>query len=279
MSVATVPVSSEVFAANRATGRIAVRVAAETNGSRPVHVHESGSLRVRFPHCDPGNLNAVIVNTSGGLTGGDRFDLDIDVAAGARLTVTTAAAEKIYRSLGPNTELDVNLSVGAGGTLAWLPQETILFDQSRLRRKIDVDLAADGACLLMAESSIFGRLAMGESVISGYFFDRWRIRVGGALVFADAISLDGSVARFLSERPVAAGGVAIASVVKFPGGEENVTAVRVHQQEFVGEVGVSAWNGVLAVRCVAADDAALRQDLTRVLTVLGGAPLPRLWIN
>lgn len=278
MSMPATQPRDDVFAANRATGRIALRVAAGSGGSRPVRVHESGSLRVRFPHRDGEVLDAVIVNTGGGMTGGDRFSLDIDVAAGARVSVTTAAAEKIYRSLGPDTELDVNLAVGSGGMLAWLPQETILFDRSRLRRRIAADLTA-GASLLLAEASIFGRSAMGESVVSGCFLDSWRIRVGGALVFADAIRLDGGIAQSLIERAVAAGGVAVASVVKIPGTEEVVAAVRASQQDFAGEVGVSAWNGFAAVRCVAADGAALRHDLARVLTALGGAPLPRLWMN
>lgn len=269
---------NEVFAANRATGRIALNVAAGIKRSRRTHVYESGSLRVRFPHRDGEMLDAVIVNTAGGMTGGDRFDLDIDVAAGAQVTVTTAAAEKIYRSLGPDTELYANLTVGAGGRLVWLPQETILFDRSRLRRKIDADLAAD-ASLLMAEATIFGRSAMGESVVSGCFFDQWRLRVGGALVFADAVRLEGDIAQSLAERSVAAGGVAVASVVKIPGDEENVAAVRAYQQDFVGEVGVSAWNGVLAARCVAANGAALRHDLARLLLAVGSGPLPRLWLN
>ena len=184
MSIATAPLRDEVFAANRATGRIALGVAAGIGGTRPARVHESGSLRVRFPHRDGQALDAVIVNTAGGMTGGDRFELAIDVAAGAQMSVTTAAAEKIYRSLGPDTALDVNLKIGSGGTLAWLPQETILFDRARLRRKIDVDLAPD-ANLLVAEASIFGRSAMGETVISGCFFDCWRVRVGGSLIFAE----------------------------------------------------------------------------------------------
>ena len=91
------------------------------------------------------------------------------------LTVTTAAAEKIYRSLGPDTSIDVKLDVGAGGALAWLPQETILFDQMRLARTIDVELAR-GASLLLAEAVVFGRSAMGEAVMSGSCFDRWRVR-------------------------------------------------------------------------------------------------------
>ena len=131
----------EIFAANRATGRIALSVAAGAGGTRPARVHEDGSLRVRFPNRDGQALEAVIVNTAGGMTGGDRFDIDIDVGAGAQLIVTTAAAEKIYRSLGPDTEIDVKLESVPAGRSAWLPQETILFDRARLRRTIDVDLA------------------------------------------------------------------------------------------------------------------------------------------
>jgi urease accessory protein len=278
VSMATVPLRDEVFAANRAIGRIALTVAAGAGRSRPARVHESGSLRVRFPHRDGAALDAVIVNTGGGMTGGDRFELDINVGAGADVGVTTAAAEKIYRSLGPDTVLDVNLTVGPGGRLAWLPQETILFDRARLRRKIDVDLAPD-ASLLLAEASIFGRSAMGETVLSGSFFDRWRVRVGGSLVFADAIRLEGPIAQSLAMSAAAAGGAAVASVLKVPGTEECVAAVRALQQDFTGEVGASAWNGLVAVRCVAADNAVLRHDLAKVLAALGSGPLPRLWTN
>lgn len=276
--MATVPLRDEVFAANRAVGRIALTVAAGAGRSRPARVHESGSLRVRFPHRDGTALDAVIVNTGGGMTGGDRFDLTINVGAGADVSVTTAAAEKIYRSLGPDTVLDLNLTVASGGRLAWLPQETILFDRARLRRKIDVDLAP-GAGLLLAEACIFGRSAMGETILSGSFFDSWRVRVGGSLVFADAIRLEGAIAQSLAAPAASAGGAAVASVLKVPGTEECVAAVRALQQDFTGEVGVSAWNGLVAVRCVAADSAVLRHDLAKVLAALGSGPLPRLWTN
>jgi len=267
-----------IFAANRATGRIALAVGAHADGSRPARVHEAGSLRVRFPHGNGQCLDAVIVNTAGGMTGGDRFDLDIKIAPGAAIRVTTAAAEKIYRSLGPDSEIGVTLAVGSGGSLAWLPRETILFDRARLRRRIDVDVAPD-ASLVLAEATVFGRAAMGETVVAGNFFDRWNLRVDGALRFAESVRLDGGIADRLGERAVAGGGAGLASVVKFPGNEENVAAVRAMQQDFAGEVGVSGWNGLVVVRAVAANGAALRHDLVRVLTALGAGPLPRLWMN
>jgi urease accessory protein len=275
----SVSLRNEIFAGNRAVGRVAFTVTAGPGGSRRGRVHEAGSLRVRFPN---GNsqaaLEAVIVNTGGGMTGGDRFDLDIKVDAGARLTVTTAAAEKIYRSLGPDTDIGVKLDVGPGGALAWLPQETIVFDQARLRRSIDVALARD-ANLLLAEATVFGRSAMGETLVQGNFFDRWRLCVGGALVFAETLRLDGDIAQRLAQRAIAGGGVAVASVIKYPGNDADAVAVRAMQERFAGEVGISAWNGLVVARLVASDGAALRRDLVAVLSALDAAPLPRLWLN
>jgi urease accessory protein len=271
--------SADTFAANRAVGRLVLAVAGASGKSRRARVHEAGSLRVRFPNeTSKGTLDAVVVNTAGGMTGGDRFDIDMTVGAGARLTVTTAAAEKIYRSLGPNTHVGVKADVGSGGALAWLPQETILFDQVRLRRTIDIELARD-ARLVLAEAIVFGRSAMGEAVLRGYLFDRWRVRVGGALVFAETLRLDGAIAQMLAQRAIAAESVAVASVLKIPGDDAGVAAVRAIEKDFAGEVGVSAWNGLAVARLVAADGAALRRDLIGVLTALGAGPLPRLWMN
>jgi urease accessory protein len=257
------------FAANRATGDIALAVSAAGGTSRRTRVHEAGSLRVRFPNThDAGALDAVIVNTAGGMTGGDRFAVRIDVEASARLTVTTAAAEKIYRSLGPDTEIGVRLAVKGGAALAWLPQETILFDRARLHRTIDIDLAS-GASLLAAEAIVFGRAAMGETVADGSLFDRWRVRVEGALVFAETIRLDGAIAQRLAETAIAKEGAAV----------DTVAAVRAMQPSFAGEVGVSTWNGLAVARLVARDCSALRHDLACVLTACSNAPLPRLWLN
>jgi urease accessory protein len=266
----------DTFAANRAVGRIALAVAHEAGASRRARVAEHGALRVRFPHGEDGALDAVIVNTAGGMTGGDRFAVDVALAAGARLTVTTAAAEKIYRALGPPAEIALRLDVGEGGALAWLPQETILFDRVRLRRTVDVALAP-GARLLLAEAIMFGRVAMGEAVAQGEVFDRWRVRRAGRLLFAETIRLDGAVAQRLDEAAAGNGAVAIAAVLKAPGEETDVAAVRA--LPLAGEVGASAWNGIALVRLCAREGAALRRDLARVLGVLHGRALPRLWLN
>ena len=268
--------NAEIFAANRATGHIALHVAAAGGVTRRTRVHEDGSLRVRFPNAAGEALEAVIVNTGGGMAGGDRFGVDIALGEGARLIAGSAAAEKIYRSNGPDAQMDVRLDIGAGAQLAWLPQETILFDGARLSRRIDVELA-EGASLLLAEAVVFGRAAMGEAMIEGLFADRWRVRRAGRLVFADSARLDGDVAARLAAPASAAGGNAIASVLIAPAGEETLAAVRALRQ-FTGEVGISAWNGIALARLCAKDGAALRHDLIALLAALGAA-VPRLWLN
>jgi urease accessory protein len=270
--------TAATFAANRAVGRIALSVTANAGVTRRARVREEGSLRVRCPGPPSGELEAVIVNTAGGMAGGDRFSFDVSVAPGARLVVTTAAAEKIYRSLAPDATVDVKLDVGAGSSLAWLPRETILFDRARHRRAIEIDLAAD-ARLLLTEAIVFGRSGMGEAVDDSRLFDRWRLRRGGRLLHAEAMRLHGAVAAKLTEPAVANGGIAVATVLVVPADEATAARVQALAAGFRGEVGVSAWNGVALARLCAADGAALRHDLIAVLTAVRDAALPRLWLN
>src|SRR2546421_2374601 len=155
--------ASAIFAANRARGAVRFDVRHRDGVTRRGTLHESGSLRVRFPSPEGQGLSAVFVNTAGGIAGGDRFAFDIAAREGSRLTVTTAAAEKIYRSHGPAARIDIALRAAAGAHLAWLPQETILFDQAQVSRNIEIELA-DSASLLLCEIVVFGRAAMGETM-------------------------------------------------------------------------------------------------------------------
>src|SRR6202045_2603954 len=180
MQTGTTSATSVIFAANRAQGAVKFDVHQVEGVTRRRHLHESGSLRVRFPSPEAEGLSAVFVNTAGGIAGGDRFDIDIATGEGSRLAVTTAAAEKVYRAAGPAAEFNIALKVAAGSHLAWLPQETILFDRARVKRRIDIDLA-EGASLLLCEIVVFGRAAMGGRMRQSEFVDRWRRRRGGRL--------------------------------------------------------------------------------------------------
>jgi urease accessory protein len=264
-----------IFARNRAVGRIGLRLDCRDGVTRRTHVREEGSLRVRFPNT-ASIPEAVLVNTAGGMAGGDRFDLDIELGPDAQLTFGTAAAEKIYRALNEVAALTIRLSVSPGAKLYWLPQEAILFDRVGLSRRIDIDLAGDAA-LILAEAVVFGRAAMGERVERGAFTDRWRVRRDGRLIFAETLRLDGAIAATLDQRAVAGGAAALATLLLAPA--DPAIAARIQAVEgFVGEVGASAFNGIALVRLLAEDGTALRKDMMRLLAALD-VPLPRLWLN
>jgi urease accessory protein len=267
-----------ILAANRAIGRVALEAKWAEGATRRGRVHEQGAWRLRCPGPPARELEAMIVNTAGGMAGGDRLALDFAVGPGARLVVTSAAAEKVYRTLGSETLITAKLDIAAGGELAWLPQETILFDRARLRRTIEVDLAAD-ARLLLAEAVILGRSGMGETVTEGFWLDRWRVRRAGTLLHAETVRLDGTVATKLAQGAVAKGCIAMATVLSVPGDEAIVAAARAASQSCRGEVGASAWNGLAVVRLIGADGAALRHDLACILMTIRGGRLPQLWLH
>jgi urease accessory protein len=276
MILSTPEKSESSFHANRARGRVELIVEGSGGESRVVRRREEGSSRVRFPaHSDP--PEAVLLNNAGGIAGGDIFEVAVRLGDGARLTVTTAAAEKIYRSLGPSSRVDIRIVASGDASLAWLPQETIMFDRARLERSIEIDLDP-GARLVFVEALVLGRGAMGETVAGGLLKDRWRVRRGGRLVYADGVRLDGDMVSTLASFASAGGAVALATVLMVPGNDEIVAAVREREPAFRGEVGASSWHGIAAARLVSRDGAALRHDLALVLTAAGCA-LPRLWLG
>ena len=278
MRTGSTSATSAIFAANRARGSVIFDVHQVEGLTRRRHLHESGSLRVRFPSPEADGLSAVFVNTAGGVAGGDAFGIEIAAGQGTRLAVTTAAAEKIYRAQGPAAQLDISLKAAAGAHISWLPQETILFDRARVSRRIDIDLA-DSASLLLCEIVVFGRTAMGERMQTGEFTDRWRLSRGGRLVFAENIRLGGDIGEKLGKAAVAKGGVAIGTALIVPGDEALVERIRELTTSFRGEVGISSWNGFAMARFCAQDAARLRADMMAVLGRASGQALPRLWLN
>jgi urease accessory protein len=270
-------VTSGVFEANRARGAVRFDVHARDGVTRRGTLHESGSLRVRFPSPEGEGLSGVFVNTAGGVAGGDSFDIDIIAGQGSRLTLTTAAAEKVYRAPGAAAQLTISLKIAAGAHLSWLPQETILFDRARAHRRFDIELD-EAASLLLCEIVVFGRTAMGERMEQGEFIDRWRLRRGGKLLFAETVRLDGNIGAKLARSAVAKDGATIGTALIVPGNEALVERIREASESFSGEVGISAWNGFAMARFCAQDAARLRADMMAVLARTGAA-LPRLWLN
>jgi urease accessory protein len=249
--------------------------------TRIAHLYQASPARVLFPTPEPGEAPlAALVNTAGGLAGGDAVRFDLRLGAGAVATLSTPAAEKIYRSLGPATRIDVDVDVGAGATLEWLPQETILFDRARLERRIVVSLAPD-ARLLFAEMLVLGRRARGEVMRTGLLHDTWRVRRGGRLAWADGVSLADDLAARVDDRFGFAGAEAMASLLlAMPGALDPLRdALRAQ-----GAAASLVRPGMLLARWLG-DAAAVREALGAAICILRaqalGQPgrLPRLWTS
>lgn len=252
-------------------GRITVR--AEGGRTRLSRLYQDGCGKIRLPR--GGDVEAVLINTAGGLTGGDRMDWAAEAGPGAALTLTTQACEKIYRARDGVAEVRTALTLGEAAEVHWLPQETILFDEGALSRRLEADLG-DGARLLAVEAVVLGRTAMDETVRQGRLRDRWRIRREGRLVFADDLRLEGPVADMSAKAPVLAGGRAFASILLV---DDEAGRFLAPLRAALGPLGgASAFDGKLFARLAAPDGFALRRALLPALEILrDGRALPRVW--
>ena len=265
----------------RARGEARVRFARAGARSTPERAFETGGLRLRFPRSDA-ECEAVLVNTGGGMAGGDRAAIVVEVGANARALVTTQSAEKIYRCEGEPARVETRLSVEPGGSLVWAPQETLLFDNASLERRLDAELAAD-ASLLIVEAAVFGRLASGETDVAARLCDRWRIRRAGRLVFAEALRLVDAAAAL--DRPaVGAGARAIATILCVaPDAEAQAPNLRAALEAVAAEpgetldVGASGFDGMAAARVVSPSPSRLRAALIAAMLALRGREAPRVW--
>ncbi|OAS15303.1 urease accessory protein UreD [Methylobacterium platani] len=267
----------------RSIGHVALAVARMPGGAtRTTDLAESGPLRLRLPRPDAGPMEAVLLNSAGGIACGDRFTVEARLAPGADLVLTTTAAEKIYRSDGPVTRLDIDLALESEAALAWLPQETILFDGARLARSFTAEIAPD-ARLTLFEALVFGRAARGEVMRDGALTDSWRLRRAGRLAYADTFRLEADIADTLAKRAVAGGARAMATLLHLaPDAESRLDQVReliatAGCEGLAVEAGASAWNGMLSLRLLGAEIGPLRLAAARILEGFRGRPLPRVW--
>lgn len=246
--------------------------------TRLTDLHQAGAARARFPKPAPGaSLEAVLLNTAGGLTGGDRIDIEVGLVEASTATITSAAAEKIYRSTGDATEISVELRLGEGAACNWLPQPTILFNGSNLDRRTRVSMAAS-ARFLAIEMLVYGRTAMGEDVHRGTIRDAWRIKRDGRLVFADTTRVTGAVADALDRSATLDGARATAMLIyAAPDAHDRLEGVRTLLEGASIAAAASSWNGILLVRGAAKNSRELQRDLLPIMVHLSGQPLPRVW--
>ncbi len=266
----------------RARGVLLITLARRGDGLTGLaDLRQEGCLKVRFPRPSgwpADGVEAVMINASGGIAGGDTLGVSLCVGAGCTGSFASQAAERFYRVVPghPTSVLRTRVDVAAGGFAEWLPQESIVFDQAGLDRRLDISLAAD-ARFLGVEMLVFGRLAMGESVQAARICDTISLRRDGWLIWQDGLRFDGDVQHALARAAIGGGARAMATLVYAgPDATLMLDAVRGALSPF--EAGVSLLEGVLTARILAPDGDMLRQAVLAALALLRhGRPLPRVW--
>lgn len=256
----------------RGEGRIAAQLL--DGRTRLRDLYQEGAAKIRLPNTHDASLQAVLINTAGGLCGGDDIRWQAEAAPGARLVLTTQACERVYRSTGGDARIATRLVARAGARLDWLPQETILYEGGRLDRTLTVDLEGD-ATFCAVEAIILGREAMGEDARGAIFRDNWRIRRDGKLVHAEATRLRADP-RERDALSLLDGAGAFATIVYVAGdAERRLDPVRAL---LAGRAAASLIDGRLVVRALAESGLALRRIIAPIVATLSSAgALPRLW--
>lgn len=264
--------------AQRASGAGRLSVRRVEGKPRISTLFQEGCAKLRFPVVPEDHLEAVMINSAGGLTGGDAMQWRFALGDHCAAHITTQACEKIYKAvLGTVATVSTHIDVGPDSYVAWLPQETILFERADLKRSLNVNLAARARALLV-ESTIFGRKAFGETIETAQFSDQWRIRQDGKLLHAENFSIGPNAGSSLKRSALLGNHHAVATILLVsPDCERLLEAARL----IIGDRGgASAWMGKLVARLVDFDAYHLRKRLIPLLGLLnGGGDLPRIWTS
>ncbi|WP_425404372.1 urease accessory protein UreD [Hwanghaeella sp.] len=270
--------SDQVKRFQRVSASAAVTIHRKDGAVRLGRLYQAGAAKIRLPKSYASHrVDVTLINTAGGLTGGDVFEVAVSVDDGAAACVTTQACEKIYRSLEGDAAVTNRLSVGAGARLAWMPQETIFYDRAALFRKLEAAVHPDGS-LFALEPMVFGRAAMGETVKHGALRDAWTVRRGDALAYAERSSLTGEIVGALARPGIMRAATAYASGVYIGPEMERVRdAIRAVKEPEGVTAGASIMGKAVTIRCVASDGMALRRWIAKAYRAAWGEELPRVW--
>jgi urease accessory protein len=253
-------------------------------GTRVIGVFQRSPIRVLFPRTRGAAVEeAVFVNTAGGIAGGDRLEYSVTVLANASIAVTSQAAEKIYRALNEPARIATKLKASEGAKLAWLPQETIVFNRARISRETEVDLAS-GAQLLALEWLLLGRAAHGEEMGGGQIADSWRVKKDGRLIWGDTFRATNEIFPHLCRKALLSDCKAIATLLYFgPNLDIMLEIFRDLAPSLGCPCAATLVSGLMVVRFAATDSSDLRLALRTVLQLfgreLGPGPfrVPKMW--
>lgn len=263
----------------RVSGGVAARFERHGLTTRGLSLREADGYRLRFPDralaCE-----AVVMNTGGGVAGGDVVAIDMTLGAAAHAIASSVGAERIYRSIGAESRINLTITLEDQAQFLWIPHETILFDGARMSRTIICTLPAS-AHLTLVDLLVMGRRGMGEVMRSGSIDDQWRIRRDGKLIHAEAMRLEGDIEARLGHPACAASAPVIATIIHCaPDCEARLPSVRTVLDAHPGiTIAASAWDRKLVIRALGDALAPVRAALAAILPPLTGRSAPRGWAD
>jgi len=268
----------------RAQGAGRVVLSGSTSGTRVADVYQQFPTRIMFPQIGDGAVReAVIVNASGGIAGGDRLDLEVIALNKASVVVTSQAAEKVYRALDRPARIATRLKAHEAARLAWLPQETIVFNRARISRETEIELSS-GAELLALEWLVFGRAAHGEEMRGGWITDSWRVKKDGRLIWGDTFRATNEIFPHMRRKALLSDCMAIATLLHFgPDLDKRLEIFRDVAPSLGCPCAATLVSGLMVVRFAATTSSHLRLALRTVLPLFGREPspgpfrVPKMW--
>lgn len=268
----------------RAEGSCRILLSGSENGTRVMDVFQRSPVRVMFPRAGGGAVEeAVLVNTAGGIAGGDRLEYSVTALADASIALTSQAAEKVYRALNVPAQISTKLKAHEGAKLAWLPQETIIFNWARLSRNTEINLAS-GAELLALEWLVLGRAAHGENIVGGHITDSWRVKKDGRLVWADTFRATDEAFPDVHRKALLSNFKAIATLIYFgPDLDTRLELLRGLASSLECDCAATSVGGLIIVRFAANVSfnlrLALRSFLQQFGQEFGPGPfrVPKMW--
>lgn len=269
----------------RSDGSGRILVSGSANGNHIMDMFQRSPIRILFPRTGGGALEeAVFVNTAGGVAGGDRLESSVTAIADASIAVTSQAAEKIYRALNEPARIATKLKACEGAKLAWLPQETIVFNWGRLSRETDLELSS-GAELLALEWLVLGRAAHGEEMIGGHINDGWRVKKDGRLIWADSFRATDEMFGHLRREALLSNFKAVATLIYFgPHLDRRLEFLRDIAPSLECRSAATSVGGLIVARFAAEFSSdlrlALRSFLQQFSRELGPGPfrVPKMWL-
>jgi urease accessory protein len=268
----------------RADGSGRVVLGSSVKGARIIDVFHRAPIRIMFPRADGGAVEEVVlVNTAGGIAGGDRLECAVTALANTSIAVTSQAAEKVYRALNAPARITTKLKASEAAKLAWLPQETIVFNCGRLSRETEIEVSS-GAELLALEWLVLGRAAHGEEMIIGHITDSWRVKKDGRLIWADSFRATDETFPHLHRNALLSDCRAVGTLIHFgPCPGARLELLRDIARSLECHCGATSVGGLNVVRFAAKTSSdlrlALRSFLQQFSRELGPGPfrVPKMW--